>query len=98
MIDGQLMNDVLAVLLVTAMCYGSAVLSYSYGASDAGKREIDRWLKLMHDIEDGVPHIEAITTAVDDCVASDRALRLFTLSPWRSSMVRSERGQTGDPK
>jgi hypothetical protein len=39
MIDGQLMNDVLTVLLVAAVFYGCAVLSYSFGSTDSEKME-----------------------------------------------------------
>jgi hypothetical protein len=98
MIDGQLMNDVLTVLLVAAVFYGCAVLSYSFGSTDSEKMEIDRWLKLLDDLKNGAPHEDAIKRAIKECVTSHRVLRNSFLSPWRSSRMRSERGQTGDTK
>ena len=43
-------------MTIAAAAVCCCVLSYYYGSMGAELMEINRWIKLLDDIEDGVPH------------------------------------------
>lgn len=94
MIDVQLIIASLTIAAAVCCC----VLSYYYGSMGAELMEINRWIKLLDDIEDGVPHGEAVVMAIENCITSHSAHRRFILSLLCSNRARHQPGQAGDTK